>query len=79
MSASIETAIPCALVINELITNTLKHVFPGDKKGELKISLRLIGEEDLELIVSDDGTGIPEALDIRTAESFGMDLIRMMA
>ncbi len=78
-SLSIETAIPCGLLINELITNSLKYAFPEERKGELKISLRSINEDELELIVSDDGIGMPEDLDFRTTESFGMDLIRMMA
>ena len=78
VSLNIETAIPCALVINELITNSLKHAFPGERKGELKISLRSIGEDALELIVRDNGIGMPEDLDFRTTESFGMDLIRIL-
>ena len=78
VSLSIETAIPCGLLINELVTNSMKYAFPGDRKGELRISLRAIGEDDLDLIVSDDGIGIPEGLDFRTTESFGMDLIRIL-
>ena len=78
VSLSIETAIPCALLINELVTNSLKYAFPKDRKGEVRIALRSIGEDDLELIFSDDGIGIPEDLDFRTTESFGMDLIKIL-
>ncbi len=92
VSFGIDTAIPCGLIVNELITNSLKYAFPGEKDGEIKISLRRvpvdanlphnqgvqnmnIQSETFELIVSDNGTGIPEDLDYRNTQSLGLRLI----
>lgn len=76
---SINTAIPCGLLINELVSNSLKYAFPGGKPGEIKISLRSIDENKLELIVSDNGIGIPETVDFKKSESWGWRLITLLA
>jgi len=74
VSMSISTAIPLGLIINELITNSLKHAFPGGKKGE--IALGLFSENDgYVLYVVDNGIGFPEELDIKNTESLGMQLV----
>lgn len=83
----IDDAIPLGLITNELLTNSLKHAFPGDRKGEVKVSLREVGERDskgnksvvIELVVSDNGIGLPEDLDFRKSESLGMNLITALA
>ncbi|MBI5055979.1 MAG: HAMP domain-containing protein [Nitrospirae bacterium] len=76
LSLAIDTAIPCGLIINELVSNALKYAFPKDRKGEIKISFRKItGEDKYELVVSDNGAGIPEGIDIRAVKSLGMQLI----
>ncbi|GJQ58334.1 MAG: HAMP domain-containing protein [Candidatus Scalindua sp. AMX11] len=92
VSFGIDTAIPCGLIVNELITNSLKYAFPGGKDGEIKISLRRVPTgsilpqdrgvqnvtaqpETFELIVSDNGTGIPKDLDYRNTQSLGLRLI----
>lgn len=89
---NIDTAIPCGLIINELISNSLKYAFPEGKEGEIKISLHKITDMELqnadlksevrnpksemiELIVSDNGVGIPEDIDYRNTESLGLRLI----
>ncbi|MBI4847798.1 MAG: HAMP domain-containing protein [Nitrospirae bacterium] len=73
---AIDTAIPCGLIINELVSNALKYAFTKDRKGEIKISFRKItGEDKYELIVSDNGSGISEGVDIRAVKSLGMQLI----
>lgn len=71
----IDTAIPCGLVINELVTNSLKHAFPEGRKGEVRISLRKIEGDELLLIVSDNGIGIPEKLDFRNTKTLGLLLV----
>ncbi len=75
---SIETAIPCGLVINELVSNALKHAFPEEGEGE--ISLSLIRDEDnqLTLSISDDGIGIPEEVDIKETDSMGLHLVNTL-
>ncbi|MFQ5713816.1 MAG: ammonium transporter [Candidatus Scalinduaceae bacterium] len=79
VSFGIDTAIPCGLIINELVSNSLKYAFPEGKDGEIKISLRTLDEGDIELIVSDNGVGIPKDLDFRNTESLGLRLITNLA
>jgi PAS domain S-box-containing protein len=77
----IETAIPYGLMVNELMTNALKYAFPEGRDGEIRIALRRLPEEEkeLELRFCDNGIGMPEDLDIRKTESFGMKLITLLA
>jgi len=74
----IDHSIPLGLIINELITNSLKYAFPGDKKAEIKVSLHLIEEKTFELIVSDNGVGIPYDVDFRKTESLGLRLVTLL-
>ena len=75
LSLGIDTAIPTGLIINELVTNCLKYAFSKDSDGEIRISLRSLDDGQNELIVSDNGVGIPETLDIKNAESLGLRMI----
>jgi len=75
ISLGIDTAIPTGLIINELVTNCLKYAFTKDNDGEIRISLRSLDDGQNELIVSDNGVGIPENLDIKNAESLGLRMI----
>lgn len=70
----VDTSIPCGLIINELITNCIKHAFPGDNKGEINIEL-LKNDIEYTLKVSDNGTGFPDDLDFRNTESLGLQLV----
>jgi PAS domain S-box-containing protein len=74
VNLNVSTAIPCGLIINELVTNCLKHAFPGDRKGEIVLSLQPL-EGKYELIVSDNGIGFPENTDFRNTESLGLKLV----
>lgn len=71
----IDMAIPCGLVLNELITNALKHAFPGNSRGE--ISIRLFRDKNgfINLFVEDNGIGIPDGVDLRNSPSMGMQNI----
>ncbi|VVB89451.1 Methyl sulfide methyltransferase-associated sensor [uncultured archaeon] len=75
----IDSAIPCGLVINELVTNSMKYAFPGDKRGELKIILHSIGDNMIELVVSDDGVGIPKDMDLHNVKSLGLHLVTILS
>jgi ammonium transporter len=75
ISLGIDTAIPIGLIVNELVSNCLKYAFKADKEGEIKISLRLLEDGEKELIVSDNGVGLPDSLDIEKAESLGLRMI----
>lgn len=67
----IDAAIPCGLVLNELLTNALKHAFPGGRKGEIFVSLHKHGEE-IELQVADNGVGVPPGFDFEHQGSMGL-------
>ena len=77
----VDMAIPCGLIVNELISNSLKYAFPPKWKGNGKIgiSLQQNMENEIELIVSDNGIGLPEDLDIRGTQSFGLFLVVILA
>jgi PAS domain S-box-containing protein len=73
----IDTAIPCGLIINELITNSLKHAFPNLTNGQINIKL-MRNNDKLILEVKDNGIGFPEMLDFRNTESLGLQLINSL-
>jgi len=83
---SVETAIPCGLIINELVSNSLRHALPAgracseqsESKGEIRIDLHSYDDE-LILIISDNGIGFPQDLDFRNTESLGLRLVDMLA
>ncbi len=75
----INTAIPCALIINEIVSNSLKHAFPNGKKGEIKISMHPLSKDEVELVVGDNGVGIPEDANLRNTKSLGLYLVSMLA
>jgi len=74
----IDTAVPCGLVINELVSNSLKYAFPEDLSGEIFISLKN-NDGDIELQVSDNGIGIPDNLNIEESNSLGYQIIQSIA
>jgi len=74
----IDLAIPAGLIINELITNSLKYAFPGGMKGEISVTFRSAGENLLKLVVSDNGIGFPKDLDFRKTRSLGLHLVTIL-
>ncbi|WP_436517110.1 tetratricopeptide repeat-containing sensor histidine kinase [Ekhidna sp. To15] len=74
----IDTAIPLGLILNELISNSFKYAFNEMKKGELQISLERTSKEDLKLVVSDNGSGLPVNLDLSTVKSLGLKLVNIL-
>jgi len=77
---NIETAIPLGLIINELISNALKHAFPEGGKGNIAVKLtKNTKPEEYTLTVTDDGIGFPEGMDHQSTETFGLQLVEMLA
>jgi two-component sensor histidine kinase len=76
LNLDVDTAIPLALIINELISNALKYAFPGDRPGTMCISLHELDNE-LVLNVEDDGVGLPEDFNIGESHSLGFRLVDM--
>ena len=74
----IDRAIPCGLVINELISNALKHGFKHGRAGTIRVALTAL-EGALQLTVSDDGAGLPAGFDIHALASMGLQLVCTLA
>jgi PAS domain S-box-containing protein len=73
----INTAIPCGLIINELLSNALKHAFPNGRTGELNIKFYSL-DGHLILSVRDNGIGFPENIDFKNTESLGLSLVNTL-
>jgi PAS domain S-box-containing protein len=74
VNVGIDTAIPCGLIINELVSNALKHAFRINQKGEIEINI-CIKEGSIILIISDNGVGLPKDFDIEKTDSLGLQLV----
>jgi two-component sensor histidine kinase len=74
----ITEAIPCGLIINELVSNALKHAFHGKEQGEITIDLCRQPANRVTLIVSDNGVGFPEHVDFRSSPSLGLTLVNSL-
>ncbi|PSB32821.1 histidine kinase [filamentous cyanobacterium Phorm 46] len=74
-SMNIDTAVPCGLIINELVTNSLKYAFTGQTQGKIKIDFNLDNNRVCVLTVSDSGIGFPQDLDYRNSRTLGLRLV----
>ncbi len=74
-----DTAMPCGLLINEVVSNALKYAFPDKRPGEISIHIKSKPGNMVELSISDDGVGLPKELDIDASESLGLQLISALA
>jgi PAS domain S-box-containing protein len=86
ITLGMDTAVPCGLIINELVSNSLKHAFPSGGAGDIRVELsRSERPEDADpqaeggnwyqLVVADNGIGFPEDLDFRKTESLGLKIV----
>ena len=75
----IETAIPCGMLVNEVITNSIKHAFPNDEKGEIKIGFKKADGDYYRLTISDNGIGMSDKINIAEAKTLGLQLIETLA
>ncbi|MGA7628372.1 MAG: PAS domain S-box protein [Methanoregula sp.] len=78
ININLDTAIPCGLIINELLTNSLKYAFKGRSSGTLGISLHLSPDHRFTLKVSDNGTGLPKNFDLKSTATLGMQLVQVL-
>ncbi len=73
---NIETATPCGLIVNELVSNTMKHAFPDDKEGIVSVECyQEKNNELIHLIIRDNGIGFPDNLDFRKTDSMGFQVV----
>jgi two-component sensor histidine kinase/ABC-type amino acid transport substrate-binding protein len=75
----IDTAIPCGLILNELISNALKYAFPDGRKGEIRIVLHQTENGEIRLEVGDDGVGVPRGFDVRRDGHMGLQTVLGLA
>ncbi len=78
LSLDVDTAVPCGLIMNELLTNSLRHGFPAGRPGVLSVSLHANGDKTLRFNVRDNGVGQPPGLDFETCGSLGMQLVQIL-
>ncbi|ATC65035.1 hypothetical protein CMV30_14295 [Nibricoccus aquaticus] len=74
----IDTAIPCGLIVNELVSNACKHAFAPGTPGRIEISLTRASADQFRLVVRDNGRGIPADFDLRQTKSLGMQLVKTL-
>jgi PAS domain S-box-containing protein len=77
INLEIEMAIPVGLIINELVTNSIKHAFPNDREGNISINFQKISSEYI-LVIEDDGIGIPDNSIMENSHSMGMELVNAL-
>ena len=74
----VDQGIPCGLIVNELVSNSLKHAFPGDRRGSIWISLSTVSEGKYILRIRDDGIGFPPVVDFGNSKSLGLRLVKIL-
>jgi two-component sensor histidine kinase len=74
---SIDDAVPCGLIINELVTNSFRHAFPDEQRGIIEISVKK-EKGKYELFISDNGIGMKTHIDVNNAASFGLKLVNTL-
>ncbi len=78
ISMDIELAIPCGLIVNELISNSIKYAFPEDRHGKINLEVKLMNDEFYEMVIKDDGIGIPDSISFEKTPSLGLQLVRAL-
>jgi two-component sensor histidine kinase len=74
----INTIVPLGLILNELVSNALKHAFPDGRKGEILIDFHQENDNYL-LLVKDDGIGFPDNIDYKNTQSLGLQLVNSLS
>ena len=75
----VDVAVPCGLILSELVSNCLKHGFPRGRSGRIEIRTTGDGDRLMRLSVADDGVGLPPDVDLDSAETLGLELVRTLA
>lgn len=74
----IDTAIPCGIIVTELFSNSVKHGFSENQKGNVSVSLSRNKDHEITLRVGDNGVGAPEDFDFKSVDSFGLTILRQL-
>jgi two-component sensor histidine kinase len=78
VSIDLDQTVSCGLIVNELVSNALKHAFPNERAGKIMVELRTTPQGEVVLTVADDGVGLPPGLDIHQTETLGHQLVFML-
>jgi two-component sensor histidine kinase len=78
ISLGIDQAIPCGLIVNELVTNSLKYAFPDSQQGQVTIQFKIDERQQLHLNVGDTGVGFPKNIDYQNTASLGLQLVNSL-
>jgi two-component sensor histidine kinase len=78
IALELNVAIPCGLMLNELLSNALKHAFPGGQPGAVAVTLHQAPPGTCVLTIRDNGVGLPEGLDIGRTDSLGLQLVSLL-
>jgi PAS domain S-box-containing protein len=79
VNLDIDTAISCGLILNELVSNALKHAFPDNREGKISITFKSLTDSSYDLIVQDNGIGLPAHLNFEQTETLGLRLVRILS
>jgi PAS domain S-box-containing protein len=79
LSLNIDVAIPLGLMMNEIVTNSFKHAFPGEAPGEIFVELHKVKDEKYLLAIGDNGVGMPADFDIERTSSLGLQLVQALS
>jgi hypothetical protein len=79
IALGIDRAIPCGIILTELVSNALKYAFPGGRTGSISITLNKNESDEITLSVKDDGIGVPDGLEVGKSDSLGLTLVKMLS
>jgi PAS domain S-box-containing protein len=74
----IDTSLPCSLIVNELVSNSLKHAFPAGRRGKISVSMKKSDDNKYTLVVKDNGIGLPENVNLEDLSSMGLFLVKVL-
>lgn len=78
LALTVDMAVSCGLLLNEILSNSFKHAYPGGARGTIRVALHLVQEQHFRLLVSDDGVGLPVDFEARGRSSLGTKLIESL-
>ncbi len=78
VNLTVDSAIPCGLIANELLSNALKHAFPNGRQGTVTVQLKQDKAGVAQMSISDDGMGLPSEFDTRRGNTLGLQLVRTL-
>ena len=78
VALDVNVGIPCGLIVNELVSNSLKHAFPDGRKGTISLGINKNSEGNYVLFVADNGIGLPGEVDFRNTSTLGLQLVKVL-